>query len=247
MDAIIIRGSDLAMGGVGGVKRVKNPICVSRGVLETSPHVLLVGDGALEFAKAQGFQIVEGEALVSLRAKAMLDNVLSKRVEASTETGGSAVVATSSSSKQESGLGTVGAVAINSKGQLAAATSTGGICGKFPGRVGDTPIPGGGTYCDDRSCGLSATGLGESIMRVCLTSRIASLIDTGKDPTESCMTMFKEMTDRVGGDGGVVGITKGGDMVHAHNSKKMTWAWVRRDEVHSGCQPGEEFIDKINE
>lgn len=74
----------------------------------------------------------------------------------------------------------MGAVAINSRGELAAATSTGGISAKLPGRVGDTPIPGGGTYCDNQSCGISATGLGESIMRACVSSKIVNLIDNGR-------------------------------------------------------------------
>lgn len=81
---------------------------------------------------------------------------------------------------EEKSLGTVGAVAINCRGEIAAATSTGGICAKMPGRIGDTPIPGGGTFCDDQNCGISATGLGESIMRVCLSSRIANFISNGE-------------------------------------------------------------------
>jgi beta-aspartyl-peptidase (threonine type) len=190
MDAMIIRGSDLATGGVGALAHVRNPISVARAVMDKTKHVFLAGQGAEDFAKTHGFEIVENADLVTPRAKAQLEAVLAKTAIASTETGGGYFIINSyidihylcicaSHLDRETGLGTVGAVAINGIGKLAAATSTGGIAGKLAGRIGDTPIIGGGTYCDDLSCGISATGLGESIMRYCLSSKIAAYIDNG--------------------------------------------------------------------
>lgn len=164
MDAIIIRGSDLKAGAVGAIKHVLHPISVARSVMEETSHVLLVAEGAEKFAKKQGFPIVDSEQLKSAYALQLLEKARRNQ---------------DSCNFLVKEAGTVGAVAVNSLGELVAGTSTGGVSGKLPGRVGDSPIIGGGTFCNDQ-VGISSTGMGEVFMRTCFCSKIAEYMKQGK-------------------------------------------------------------------
>ena len=157
MDACVMDGRDLHAGALGAVREIRNPILGARLVMERSRHVLLVGEGARAFLLANGVESYPNEQLVTPRAL--------ERWRASA---------------QPEKHGTVGAVALDAEGHLAAATSTGGILRKLAGRVGDTPIPGAGTFADDARAAASATGTGEPIMRLGLTRTAADLVATGR-------------------------------------------------------------------
>lgn len=141
---------------------------MARQVLEKCPHVLLVGEGANRFAESVGMETVPAYRLVTQNAIDALENFINNSGGPVTELG------------YNGGVGTVGAVVVDKNGKVAVATSTGGTTGKLPGRVGDTPIPGSGGYADDKIGAVSATGKGESIMRVCLSHRILNLMEQGK-------------------------------------------------------------------
>ncbi|CAL8088831.1 unnamed protein product [Orchesella dallaii] len=245
MDAILIRGSDLKAGAVGAMKNVAHPISVCKAIMEKTPHVLLVGDGAEQFAKEHGFPVTvtTSEQLTAPRARNLLERVLAKQTVASTEASDSSHDdAPKSLSKGEGG--TVGAVAINTFGEIAAGTSTGGIAAKLPGRVGDTPIIGGGTFCDDAICGAGATGLGEAIMRTCVCSRIANALEKGEEPNQACLSALEFMTSRIPeGDGGAIVLTKDGEVGFNFNSNQMSWAYIKQDEnvIHYGIEKGDDF------
>lgn len=138
-------------------------------------------------------------------------------------------------------------MAINSLGEMAAATSTGGISAKLPGRVGDTPIIGGGTFCDDK-CGVSATGLGEAIMRTCVSSGIAENLRQGQNPGQACLSALEYMTSKIPeGDGGAIVITSLGEIGYNFNSKTMSWAYIKQGEdvLHFGIEKGDDFTENV--
>lgn len=146
---------------------------------------------------------------------------------------------------QESKHGTVGAVAIDRYGHLACATSTGGMTGKLPGRVGDTPLVGAGGYCDDAEGASSATGHGESIAKVCLCHHIIGLMQSGLDPKEATELALTNMKNRTGGTAGAITLSNKGQVGIHFNSKRMAWAYVRGGEVHSGINPDEDDIELL--
>ncbi len=146
---------------------------------------------------------------------------------------------------QESKHGTVGAVAIDRYGHLACATSTGGMTGKLPGRVGDTPLVGAGGYCDDAGGASSATGHGESIAKVCLCHHIIGLMQSGLDPKEATELALTNMKNRTGGTAGAITLSNKGQVGIHFNSKRMAWAYVRGGEVHSGINPDEDDIELL--
>ncbi|CAG7721431.1 unnamed protein product [Allacma fusca] len=231
-DALIIKGSDLNAGAVGEIKHLLHPISLARVVLEKTPHTFIVGSGAEEIALEQGMTLVSNESLIAPPAREALQSYLNNEAAGTNELGNE--------------KGTVGAVAINEKGEIAAATSTGGITGKLPGRIGDTPIIGGGTFCNDSICGASATGLGEAIMRANLTSRIAHLIENGTPASTAISAGLQFMTDKIPeADGGVIAITKTGEVGFQFNSHRMSWAYVQNNELHYGIEHGEDNIEPL--
>lgn len=173
LDASIMDGRNLACGAVAGVRRCKNPIRLARQVMLNTPHVLLVGPGADRFAQEQGLEIVDPSYFVTDRARQALKK------------------------KQ----GTVGCVALDQHGHLAAATSTGGLTNKRPGRVGDSPIIGAGTFADDRSCAVSCTGVGEEFIRHQVAGQISQRMRwTGVSLEEAVSQTFaEELPEDVGG------------------------------------------------
>ena len=224
MDALIVDGKTLNFGGVACVKDIANPISLAKLVMERTEHVWLVGTGANRFAAEMGVAEVDPRELVTETAQRAYE-AYSKYHSVVKANFSSGVVSTA-----EGGHDTVGAVAIDIHGNLAAGTSTGGITLKRPGRMGDSPIIGCGAACDNTIAGVSATGHGESIARVTLAQRILFNLtrdnSTAKGVAEEALEF---MRSKVGGHGGVVGVTKSGELFKAFTTKRMAWAGVNKD------------------
>jgi beta-aspartyl-peptidase (threonine type) len=208
LDASIMDGADLRAGGVCALPPFLHPIAISRAVLDDGRHVLYAGEGALRFAKARGFTPSTSEAMTTERARAKWEQARNAR-EAQGWAGG-----------------TVGAVARDASGHVAAATSTGGVVNKRAGRVGDSPILGAGTYADDLAGACSSTGDGEAIMRVCLAKLAVDTMGAGKSPEESARLAAQILTDRGRGKGGIILVDRDGRLGWARSTKTMTWAAV---------------------
>jgi beta-aspartyl-peptidase (threonine type) len=206
LDASLMEGATLAAGAVACVKDVKNPVLLARAVLERSGHLLLVGEGASGFAREMGIPAWPNGRLVIPQQRARFD--AARGVKPATVGGG-----------------TIGVVARDRAGHLAAATSTGGTFLKRPGRVGDSPIIGAGTYADDRLAAVSATGHGEPIMRITLARLVADLVGSGKSASEAAAEGIRILGARVGGQGGVIVVGPSGDPGFAYNTPAMARAW----------------------
>ncbi len=206
LDASVMDGRDLRAGAVTGVRHVKSPIELARLVMERSPHVMLAGAGAEEFALEQGLVPVPNAHFATERRRRELDRLLHGEIEAG----------------RESLMGTVGAVARDVQGNLAAATSTGGMTGKKWGRVGDSPIIGAGTYAANDCCAVSATGHGEFFIRAAVAHEIASLIRyRGLDVEAAADEVVMRQLVRLGGSGGVIAVGRDGRVAMPFNSEGM--------------------------
>ncbi|XP_075454175.1 isoaspartyl peptidase/L-asparaginase isoform X1 [Ascaphus truei] len=232
MDAIIMDGKNLATGAVSAVRCIANPIKLARLVMEKTDHVLLTANGAALFAKAQGVPEVPGEKLITERSKERWR----KNIESNSNP-----VAT------QVGLGTVGAVAIDSEGNLACATSTGGISNKMVGRVGDSACVGSGGYADNIVGATSTTGHGESIMKVILARLILYHMEQGKTPEEAADAGLNYMKTKVEGLAGVIVINNSGDWTARFSTKQMTWAAVKEDKLQFGIYHGETQTISVEE
>ena len=219
LDAIIMEGDELRMGAVAAVQHILHPISLARAVMERTPHCLLVGDGALRFARSIGMETVEVPDLLTCRE---LERWKAIRADKSFEQRDVFEDALSRYKRK----GTVGAVAIDSKGTIAAATSTGGTPNKLAGRVGDSPLVGCGNYADSRVCGVSATGWGESIMRVVLAKRVSDNVQRGLGPLNAGQEAIEYLKARVDGLAGVIVLTRTGEMAHAFNTPHMAMASI---------------------
>ncbi|HET7754171.1 MAG TPA: isoaspartyl peptidase/L-asparaginase, partial [Anaeromyxobacteraceae bacterium] len=207
LDASIMDGSTLRCGAVAVVKDVKNPVTLARRVMERTEHVLLAGPGASAFARSIGVMPYENSRLVTPR---QLERWQALRQNGAGDAGPK---------------GTVGAVARDSQGHVAAATSTGGMVMKHPGRVGDTPIIGCGTYADDRLAAVSCTGHGERIIQLTLARHAADLVGSGHTAADAARAAVLLLGDRVQGDGGLILIGPTGAPAFAHNTPVMARAW----------------------
>lgn len=208
LDAAIMEGSGLRAGAVCCLPPYRHPIAIARAVLEQGRHVLYAADGADAFARAAGFTPEDPARMITERARAQLQRFLATQ---GVSTGGN----------------TVGAVARDRAGHVAAATSTGGVVGKRPGRVGDTPIPGGGTYADDSAGAVSATGRGEGILRVALAARVALAMGNGDVPEAAVRKALSILAARVGTEAGLIAVAPDGRIGLARTSASMPWAAVR--------------------
>jgi L-asparaginase / beta-aspartyl-peptidase len=206
LDASIMDGAKRAAGAVAGVTATKNPISVARAVMEKSPHVLLSGEGADQFSKEQGFGQVPNSYFSTPRRQRQLHEFKATNVSAL---------------DVEYKYGTVGAVALDVHGHVAAATSTGGTTGKRWGRVGDSPIIGAGTYADDRACAVSATGTGEYFIRAAVAHEICARIRIGSESGQHAADAVMAEVKALGGDGGVIVVTPKGEMVYSFNTVGM--------------------------
>jgi len=206
MDAAIMEGRTLGAGAVTGATATRNPVSLARAVMEHSPHVLLSREGADQFSREQGLEQVGPEWFATPERRHQLD--LMKADE-------------SHYFDEELKYGTIGAVACDVHGHVAAATSTGGLTGKRWGRIGDTPLIGAGTYADDRAAAISATGAGEYFMRVAVAHEIcARMRMLGEDAPTAADKAIAEVA-ALGGSGGVILVTPRGEGAYAFNTPGM--------------------------
>jgi L-asparaginase / beta-aspartyl-peptidase len=204
LDAAIMEGSEMRVGAVCALPPFRNPILIARSVLETGEHVLYAGEGAASFARSAGFAPVTSAELSTARARRSWE-----AFRALHKTGLSA--------------GTVGAVARDVSARCAAATSTGGVVGKRLGRVGDSPIPGAGTYADEHGA-ASATGHGEFILRACLTKRVVDGLIALDTPVSAAERSLAFLLDHLGGRAGIIVVDAHGRLGLARSTQQMPWA-----------------------
>jgi beta-aspartyl-peptidase (threonine type) len=209
LDAGIMEGHTLQVGAVAGVECIKNPISLARRVL-ASPHVLLISKGAQDFALSQGMKLCSLEDLLTER---QYNNWRKVRQENAQGT-------------PQPRHGTVGAVALDIAGHLAAATSTGGMLNKRPGRVGDSPLVGCGFYADEQAA-ISCTGDGEDFTRLMIARRAAEFVSRGKDAQAAAEAAIKELGTRTEGKGGLIVVDSRGNAGIAWNSRDMARAYIR--------------------
>lgn len=209
LDAAIMDGATQKAGAVAGVKHVKNPIELARMVMERTPHVLLAGEGAEEFALEQGMALVPGSYFYTERRWKQLEDAQRENRIAD---------ATSDTDY----FGTVGAVALDRHGNLAAATSTGGMTNKRWGRIGDSPIIGAGTYADNATCAVSATGSGEYFMRAVVAHEICARVRlAGVTAAQAARDVVHGQLKDIGGDGGVIVVDRNGVLSLEFNTEGM--------------------------
>lgn len=207
LDASLMDGRTLGAGAVTGLQHVKNPIDLARLVMDKSPHVMLVGAGAEEFARAQGVEMVSNEYFRTPARQRQLERHLRGDIARENEL---------------EAYGTVGAVALDLSGNLAAATSTGGMTGKRWGRVGDSPIIGAGTYASNASCAVSATGHGEYFIRTVVAHDICAQVEYLKiSLAQAVDNVLNGKMKKLGGNGGVIAIDTRGEIVLEFNSEGM--------------------------
>ncbi|QGJ51025.1 beta-aspartyl-peptidase [Citrobacter freundii] len=218
LDACVMDGNTLKAGAVAGVSHLRNPILAARLVMEHSPHVMMIGEGAENFAIAQGMERVSADIFSTPERYAQL---LAAR------TAGETVLDHSASPLDENNkMGTVGAVALDMFGNLAAATSTGGMTNKLPGRVGDSPLVGAGCYANNASVAVSCTGTGEVFIRALAAYDIAALMDYGGlSLSEACERVVMEKLPALGGSGGLIAIDHEGNVALPFNIEGMYRAW----------------------
>ncbi|CAG9860104.1 unnamed protein product [Phyllotreta striolata] len=236
MDASIMVGSTLSAGAVTVVRDIKNPISLARLVMEKTPHVLLAGAGANKFASENGVPTVAPGSLVTQAAREALEN-FKKKGGKLTEIG----------HKNPGDVGTVGAVALDKNGNLAAATSTGGINGKMVGRSSDTCIIGSGTYADDEVAAISTTGHGETIAKFCLASSIIREIMHGQTAQEATKDVLEKMTARLKNTAGAITLDKEGKVGVFFTSEKMAWAYRKTNEIHYGIYPDQHETEEAQD
>jgi len=211
MDASIMDGRDHRAGAVAGILGPRNPVLAARGVMEHSDHVLLIGEGALAFCREHRIAFAEPGYFSTDERRRELRDALEKR------------------SRDAVGAGTVGAVARDRNGNLAAATSTGGMTGKMTGRVGDSPIIGAGTYADNATCAVSATGHGEFFIRYGAGFEIATRMRHAGQSLQQAAQAVVEALAKFGGRGGVVAVDHTAALVLPFNTAGMYRGYVRAD------------------
>jgi L-asparaginase / beta-aspartyl-peptidase len=219
MDASIMDGRTLKAGSVASLKHIANPIHLARMVMEKTPHVMLVGEGAEEFAKSQGIELVSPYLFYNEREWERYKDAKSKE--------GKNKAARFSRNEEH---GTVGVVALDRAGNLAAGTSTGGTVMKMPGRVGDSPIIGAGTYANNESCAVSGTGTGEYFMRNIVAADICERVRYLHVSLEQAANdvVMKELVEQHG-DGGVIALDQKGNIATPFNTEGMMTATVRAE------------------
>lgn len=225
LDAMLMEGHTLRAGGVGCVERIKNPICAARKILEDSPHVYFVGEGAERYAQEHGIPLIDNAELVVDREIERLRHA-KEQVQLHTPAefcGDSAL----------SSHDTVGAVALDVHGDIAAGTSTGGTLNKAPGRVGDSSLIGCGCYADNDSAAVSTTGWGEAMMKLVLGKYACDRVQSGVDPQQAASESLMAMKKRLNGHGGMILLAPDGRIGIAHNTPRM--AWGMKSQTREDC------------
>lgn len=218
MDAAIMNGADRRAGAVGGISGPRNPIRAARAVMETTPHVFMIGEGAHDVARAAGLPFEPASYFETATRREALERELARRAAGAADTRSDA-----------DRHGTVGAVARDAAGHLAAATSTGGMTGKRAGRVGDTPIVGAGTYAEDATCAVSGTGTGEVFIRLTAAAEIAARLRYKGETLERAASDVVAELARHGGDGGLIAMGVAGDPALPFNSVGMYRGYIGAD------------------
>ncbi|CAL1546159.1 unnamed protein product [Lymnaea stagnalis] len=239
LDAIVIDGNNLNSGAVAAVQDIANPVQLAKLVMDKTDHCLLVGQGANDFAREQNIPRLSKYELVTEGAKAEWERYMQYSTTVKSLFSARDLV------PKRSGCDTVGAVALDTQGNLASATSTGGITAKRPGRVGDTPIIGAGAFADNTIGAASSTGHGESIMKISLTRKVAELMDRGATAQQAAQTALELMSTRVRGAGGVIVISKDGEVAHHFTTSRMAWAHITKGNLVYGIDPGVELTDGL--
>lgn len=225
LDASIMDGRDRGAGAIAGVTRVRNPILLARAVMEHSPHVMMAGSGAETFAEAQGIELVDPSYFRTERRWEQLQRALREEAAEGAEAG-AAVDGRRDGRKY---FGTVGAVALDAEGHLAAGTSTGGMTNKRWGRIGDAPIIGAGTWADDR-CGVSGTGWGEFFIRNAVAHDICARVAYRGDALQAAADeVIMRVVPAAGGDGGAIALDREGNIAMPFNTSGMYRGWIRPD------------------
>ena len=251
LDAAIMDGKDLRAGAVAGLRHVKNPINLARAVMEQSPHVMMIGEGAEKFAKEQNIELVPESYFFTQERWDALQRIIKQEKEKETQSpkpkaqslqkdgqrsevrGQERIAIRNPQSELElpsNKFGTVGAVALDKNGNLAAGTSTGGMTYKKYGRVGDVPIIGAGTYANNDTCAVSATGWGEFFIRLGVARDISAMMEYRALPIQQAVdAVIKQKLQKAGGDGGVIAIDRFGNIGISFNSEGMYRAYVNSD------------------
>jgi beta-aspartyl-peptidase (threonine type) len=220
MDASVMDGESLNAGSVAGVKHIKNPINAAIEVMNNSPHVLLSGAGAETFAESRGVEIVDADYFYTEKRYEQL-----QRAKAREERQGHQYEI-----DKDYKFGTVGCVALDKFGNIVAGTSTGGMTNKRFGRIGDSPIIGAGTYANNKTCGISATGHGEYFIRAVVGHDISALMEyKGLSIQEAADEVIHKKLTKLGGEGGVIGLDATGNIMMSFNSNGMYRGYIKKD------------------
>lgn len=229
LDACIMDGRTLQAGAVAGVSRIRNPVLAARALLENSPHVLLAGEGAEAFALAQGLEQVEPEFFSTPERWEQLQRALGSD-NALLDHDGAAQGGDPLDPDRK--FGTVGAVALDNAGNLAAATSTGGMTNKQVGRIGDSPLPGAGCYASNDSVAVSCTGTGEVFIRTLAAYDVAAQMRYGgRTLQQASVNVIHDSVLELGGSGGLIAVDREGNVALPFNSEGMYRAYARTDEA----------------
>ena len=235
LDAMVMDGANLRAGAVACVSRIRRPLRAARAVMEHSEHVLLVGPGAEAFARENGLEMVSPGYFSTDARRQQLQRALSSDKVVLDHDGAAALTFRSPNAApldEDRKLGTVGAVALDGHGNLAAATSTGGMTNKRPGRVGDSPVIGAGTYADNRSAAISCTGTGEMFMRTVAAYDIcARMVYAGQSLDEAAQAVVMQVLPAIGGRGGLIAVDAQGNLSLPFNTEGMYRGWARVGEA----------------
>lgn len=230
LDASIMNGKNLAAGSVASVTNIKNPISAARVVMERSPHVMMIGAGAEKFAAQQGLEIVDPSYFRTEERWRALERVKREEPDSVELDHGNKKSTLKQPENKDSKYGTVGAVALDMAGNLAAATSTGGMTNKRFGRVGDAPIIGAGTYANNSTCAVSCTGWGEYFIRLVVAKSVSDLMEYKNSTLKAAADeLIMKKVPELGGDGGLIAVDKTGNIAMPFNTAGMYRGYVKSD------------------
>ena len=229
LDAAIMNGKDLMAGAIAGVTTIRNPISAARAVMEKSEHVMMVGAGAEKFAKQNGIEIVDPKYFYTEDRWKGLEKARKEDSTQSVLDHGNKKSLRSGTIYIDNKFGTVGAVALDRRGDLAAGTSTGGMTNKRFGRVGDVPIIGAGTYANNNTAAISCTGWGEFFIRTVVAYDISAMMEYSKVSLNDAAKAVINKVEKLGGDGGLIAIDKNGNVAMPFNTAGMYRGTVTED------------------